>query len=68
MSGWESQPATSAQLTTIRDFYMREMGYERAMGAVHSMKDAGITKKQASKEIARLYECKSHGWPTGPEE
>ena len=65
---WQDEPATSVQLTTIRDFYAREIGWNQAMGAVHSMKDAGITKRQASKEIARLYECKSHGWPTGPEE
>lgn len=65
---WQDDLATSGQLTTIRDFYTREIGWNRAMGAVHAMKDGGITKKQASDEIARLYNCKAHGWPTGPEQ
>lgn len=66
MSEWEKEPATSAQLVTIRDLYMRQIGWDRAMGAVHAMKDAGITKKQASEEIARLLDCKAHGRSTGP--
>ena len=67
MSNWENDPATSAQLQTIRNFYAKEIGWNAASGAVQSLKDARISKKDASVEIKRLYECKSHGWPTGPE-
>ena len=65
---WKDEPATSGQLTTIRDFYAREIGWNRAMGLVGEMKHNNITTGQASKEIARLYDCKAHGQPTGPEQ
>jgi hypothetical protein len=65
---WQDEPATSAQLCTIREFYAREIGWNRAQSLVAEMKQAKFTKGMASKELKRLYNCKAHGWATTPEE
>ena len=64
---WKNQPATSAQLTLIRDLYCYAIGWDRAMAKVHTLKDAGITKGEASKEIDRLQDLKAKGQLLGNE-
>lgn len=58
---WKDDPATSPQLTMLRDLYAYAMGWDKAMGKVHAMKDAKITKGMASEEITRLRNLKAHG-------
>ena len=58
---WHDEPATSAQLTTIRDLYIHALGWNRAMGKVHELKASGFTKGMASQEITRLRSLKDQG-------
>ena len=63
---WRDEPATSSQLTAIRDFYATAIGWDNAMARVQLMKKSGFTKGQASDEITRLHEEKVYGRWTGP--
>ena len=58
---WKKQPATSAQLTAIRDLYWQGSNYETAMKKVAELKFRGITKGEASEEIVKLREKKANG-------
>lgn len=59
---WRDEPATSPQLTAIRDFYWESgMGYEKAMSKVHELKMRGITKGEASDKLAKLKEAHDKG-------
>lgn len=63
---WKNQPATVAQMTTIRDFYERAIGWNNATTVVEAMRQKGITKGEASEEITRLHELKIKGQDTAP--
>ena len=58
---WKEQPASSAQLTMIRDLYWQGSDYDSAMKKVAELKLRGITKGEASKEIDRLKTMKANG-------
>ena len=58
---WQDEPATSAQLTMIRDLLIYAVGWDRAMARVHEMKEAKLTKGMASQEIDKLKNLKAHG-------
>lgn len=56
------RPATSAQLTKLRDWYEYSIGYCNAMWYVHRLKEEGRTIEWASKEMDRLAKLRlEHG-------
>lgn len=63
---WRDEPASSSQLTTIRDFYSKAIGWSKANEKVKKMKESGISKGGASDEIKRLYELNTKGQWVGP--
>lgn len=63
---WKNELATTSQLTALRDFYYHAIGWNNAMAYVREKKINGMTKGQASKELNRLHELKTHGQWTGP--
>lgn len=65
---WKDEPASSAQLVTIRDYYARAIGWNEAQEEVLRMKKSGFTKGEASAEITRLQTLKMHGQYTGPKD
>lgn len=65
---WRDEPATSSQLTAIRDFYSKAIGWSKSMEKVKEMKESGISKGSASDELKRLYELNMKGQWTGPVE
>lgn len=65
---WQDDPATPLQLTTIRDFYAKAIGWTNSMIRIKAMKDGGLTKGQASKELKRLHNLSVYGQWTGPED
>lgn len=62
-----SEPATDAQIQGIRKFYAHEVGWFEADRAIAELKNSNFTKAQASAELERLFNCKEHGQPTGPQ-
>lgn len=65
---WKDEPATSAQLVTIREYYAKAIGWNNAQALIMARKQNGMTKGQASEEIARLQALKAKGQWTGPED
>lgn len=65
-SDWRKKPATSSQLTAIRNFYATSMGWMKAQGYVHSLGVNGMTRGEASDELNRLHNEKIHGHETAP--
>lgn len=63
---WRDEPATVSQMTTIRDFYAPAIGWNNATAKMMEMRKKGITKGEASDEIARLHTLKANGQYTAP--
>ena len=61
---WQDK-ATVGQLTTIRNFYERALGFANAR-AYMEKNWHDKNRMEASKEIARLVELRSNGQWTGP--
>lgn len=58
---WRDEPATSPQLSAIRDLYWKGSDYVTAMAYVQELKRKKITKGEASKIIDQLKDMKAHG-------
>lgn len=58
--------ATDSQYRYLRDLYAKAIGWSEANRWVQVLRVRDISKSEASKEIERLVNLKTHGQYTGP--